>query len=292
MSEVGGMREAVSAEEFGESRFANLATWVYWRLLRLYPQDFRSMFASEMQHVFTQVLTDAGQHGAWAVVGIVLKELRDLPVALFLQHLHERRKRTMQYFSFNTVQDVKWIRWAARLLSLVFAVMVITTIVFNMLGLATMLPTVIVFAAATVFMLFAWRWEKIGGVLTLIASPFALVSAVLVAVNPGIFGLDVIAEPLVFSLIGLAFTFAILIVGWLFVSVSQHGVVGTQLEEKKTRVQLRWIIFAVGIAIVVIVLLGLILLKPVFFETGSVIRDVTPGVPLEFLGTSIPPTGP
>jgi hypothetical protein len=292
MSEARGLREAVSAERIAESRFANVATWIYRRLLRLYPHDFRSMFGGEMQQVFTQILKDANRHGAWGVVGSVLKELRDLPVALFLQHLHERRKRTMQYLSFNTVQDVKWIRWVARLLSLVFAAMVITTIVFNILGLATMLPTVIVFAAATVFMLLAWHWEKMGGMLTLIASPFALASVVWVAVKPESFGLDLIAKPLVFSLIGLAFTFAILIVGWLFVSVSQHGAAGTQLEEKQSRAQMRWILIGVGIAIVVIVLLGLILLKPVFFDTGSMIRNVTPGVPLEVLGTRIPPAGP
>jgi hypothetical protein len=292
MSEARGLREAVSAERIAESRFANVATWIYRRLLRLYPHDFRSMFGGEMQQVFTQILKDANRHGAWGVVGSVLKELRDLPVALFLQHLHERRKRTMQYLSFNTVQDVKWIRWVARLLSLVFAAMVITTIVFNILGLATMLPTVIVFAAATVFMLLAWHWEKMGGMLTLIASPFALASVVWVAVKPESFGLDLIAKPLVFSLIGLALTFAILIVGWLFVSVSQHGAAGTQLEEKQSRAQMRWILIGVGIAIVVIVLLGLILLKPVFFDTGSMIRNVTPGVPLEVLGTRIPPAGP
>jgi hypothetical protein len=292
MSEAGELCEAVSAERIAESRLANVATWIYRWLLRLYPHDFRSVFASEMHHVFTQVLNDANRRGAWAVVGIVLKEFRDLPVALLLQHLHERRKRTMQYLSFNTVQDVKWIRWVARLLSLVFAAMVITTIVFNMLGLATLLPTVIVFAATTVFMLLAWHWERMGGMLTLIASPFALASVVWVAVKPESFGLDVVAEPLVISLIGLAFTFAILIVGWLFVSVAQHGAVGTQLEEKKSRAQMRWILIGVGITIVVIVLLGLILLKPVFFDTGSMIRNVTPGVPLEVLGTRIPPVGP
>ena len=198
----------------------------------------------------------------------------------------------MQYLSFNTVQDIKWIRWTARLLSLVFAALVITTIVFNILGLATMLPTAVVFTAATVFMLLAWHWEKMGGMLTMIASPFALASVIFVAVKPETFGLDVIAEPLVFSLMGLAFTFAILIVGWLFVSVSQHGAAEPQLEEKNSQTQLKWILIAVGIAIVVVVLLGLILLKPVFFDTGSVIPGVTPGVPLEVLGTEVPPVVP
>ena|GEM_PF-2705329 len=292
MSEAGGLRETVSAERIAESRFANVATWIYRRLLRLYPHDFRSMFAGEMKQVFTQVIIDANQHGAWAVVGIVMKELRDLPVALFLQHWHERRKRTMQYLRFNTVKDVQRIRWVARLLSLVFAAMVITTFVSNMLGLATMLPTVMVFATATVFMLLAWQWEKIGGILTMIASPFALASVVFVAVRPETFGLDVLAEPLVISLIGLAFTFAILIVGWLFLSVAQYRTAETQLAEKKSQAQLKWILIAVGIAMVVIVLLGLIFLKPVFFDTGSAIRGVTPGVPLEVLGTRVPPVGP
>ena len=292
MSEAGGLHEAASVEEMAESRAANLATGIYRWMLRLYPKDFRSMFDSEMQHVFTQVLKDANRQGDWAVAGIVLRELRDLPVALFLQHLQERRKRTMQYLSFNTVQDIKWIRWTARLLSLVFAALVITTIVFNILGLATMLPTAVVFTAATVFMLLAWHWEKMGGMLTMIASPFALASVIFVAVKPETFGLNVIAEPLVFSLMGLAFTFAILIVGWLFVSVSQHGAAEPQLEEKNSQTQLKWILIAVGIAIVVVVLLGLILLKPVFFDTGSVIPGVTPGVPLEVLGTEVPPVVP
>lgn len=292
MSGMGSLREAIPAKEIGESRFVRLVLWIYRRLLRLYPRDFRSVFASEMQHVFTKALNDADQQGGWAIAGIALREIRDLPVALFLQHLHERRKRTMQLLSFNTVEDIKWIRWTARLLSLVFAAVVITTIVFNVLGAGTALPTVLVLAAATVFMLVAWRWEKVGGMLTMIASPFALGSVVLVAARPEVFGLDGVAGPLAISLIGLAFAFATLIVGWLFVSVAQHGAIEAQPAEKEARPRLKWALIAGGIVLVVIVLLGMTLLSPTFFDTESVIGGVTPGVPLEVLGTAAPSIGP
>lgn len=198
----------------------------------------------------------------------------------------------MQLLSFNTVEDIRWIRWTARLLSLVFAAMLITTIVFNVIGEGKALPTALVLAAATVFMLAAWRWEKVGGMLTMIASPFALGTVVLVATMPELFGLDSAAAPLVISLIGLAFTFATLIVGWLFVSVAQHSVIETQPAEKKARPQLKWVLIAAGIVLIVVILLGLTLLGPAFFDTESVIGGVTPGVPLEFLGTAAPSVGP
>jgi hypothetical protein len=292
MSKTGSLRETASAKKEGESRLVGLATWIYSRLLRLYPRAFRSMFASEMQHIFTLALTDADQLGAWAVAGILLRELRDIPVALFLQHLHERRKRTMQFLSFSTVQDIKWIRWTARLLSLVFAAMLITTIVFYVIGAGKALPTALILAVATVFMLLAWRWEKVGGMLTMIASPFALGAVVLVATMPEVFGLDSATAPLVISLIGLAFTFATLIVGWLFVSVAQHSVIEAQPAGQKAGPQLKWVLIAGGIVLIVIILLGLTFLGPAFFDTESVIRGVTPGVPLEVLGTAAPSVGP
>lgn len=66
---------------------------LYTHLLRLYPPGFRAEFAEEMRDVFALALAEAEQEGAFALVETCLAELRDLPLSLVREHLHERQQK-------------------------------------------------------------------------------------------------------------------------------------------------------------------------------------------------------
>lgn len=59
---------------------------LYGWLLRLYPRSYRSLFADEMQAVFTQALTAASTQGWVAVLRLYGRELRDLPRLLCAEY--------------------------------------------------------------------------------------------------------------------------------------------------------------------------------------------------------------
>lgn len=66
----------------------NWLTWLYKALLSLYPAGFRAEFSDEMGEVFSQIAEDARGRSRFALVEVVLAELRDLPVSI----LHARRQ--------------------------------------------------------------------------------------------------------------------------------------------------------------------------------------------------------
>jgi hypothetical protein len=68
----------------------HLTIELYIRLLRLYPPQFRADFAEEMQEIFEQAASEASD--TVALLSLLTLELRDLPLRLLQEHLHERRK--------------------------------------------------------------------------------------------------------------------------------------------------------------------------------------------------------
>ncbi len=65
---------------------------LYSALIRLYPYRFRTKFASEMEMVFADLLTEAAQAGIGSVIALFLRELRDLPINLIREHWFSNQK--------------------------------------------------------------------------------------------------------------------------------------------------------------------------------------------------------
>ena len=64
----------------------DLVSRLYIVLLRLYPRRFHKEFADEMQGVFIDATTEARKWGLLALLAVVLRELRDLPVSLVREY--------------------------------------------------------------------------------------------------------------------------------------------------------------------------------------------------------------
>ena len=75
-------------------------------MLLLFPREYRSQYGEELHAVFNLSLDDALKKGKLAVVYVVLQELVDLPKAILLEHLRQRRRANMvkkfgAYFHFS-----------------------------------------------------------------------------------------------------------------------------------------------------------------------------------------------
>ena len=78
----------------------------YRLLLILFPREYRMEYSEELHAVFNLSLDDALKEGTLAVVYVVLCELVDLPKAILLEHLRQRRRVYMvkkfgAYFHFS-----------------------------------------------------------------------------------------------------------------------------------------------------------------------------------------------
>jgi len=67
----------------------------YSLLLNLYPGTYREEYGEELQTVFILSIDDATKTGKFETAKVVLGELISLPMAVFFEHLRERRKAKM-----------------------------------------------------------------------------------------------------------------------------------------------------------------------------------------------------
>lgn len=65
---------------------------LYSLLLHLFPEAYREEFGEESQTVFNLSFDDARSKGILSVVRLALHEGMTLPVAIFHEHMRERRK--------------------------------------------------------------------------------------------------------------------------------------------------------------------------------------------------------
>jgi hypothetical protein len=63
--------------------------WLYSRLLRLYPPQFRAEYADEMRDVYEQALAENGN--TLSLLGLLLAEMRDLPVSVIREYIREKQ---------------------------------------------------------------------------------------------------------------------------------------------------------------------------------------------------------
>jgi hypothetical protein len=62
-------------------------------MLRLYPPRFRAEYADEMQDVFWQAVAE--NENTLSLMGLLLSEIRDLPVSIIRERLRERQQRSV-----------------------------------------------------------------------------------------------------------------------------------------------------------------------------------------------------
>lgn len=77
------------------NRNTRILTRLYAVLLKLYPRSYQVEYGHELQAVFSLALDDEARQGGFSAVWIGLRELRDLPGAIILEHSRERRKHKM-----------------------------------------------------------------------------------------------------------------------------------------------------------------------------------------------------
>ncbi len=245
------------------SRAVQIATSLYAQLLRLYPRQFRATFSEEMQYVFSMSLQDALPLGVFPVVNRILLEIGDLPVAILLAHLYERRKIMMNLLSFSIRQDVRLIRWTARAFSLLILGFYITIIALYDDFQAQLTTPFILALAVTICLLVAWRWEKVGGRLIMAGA------AVLLAFLPinAVTQLDFPAT--LALLVSAALVAPYLLVGWLFYSVGQHteaGMTTQPVDEEQPSVRKPFFVYAmivvVGLALVLLLIISFVAVPP------------------------------
>jgi hypothetical protein len=249
---------------------AEASIWLYRRVLRLYPSRFRAEFAWEMGEVFASALHEAAGRGGGPLLRVVFRELLDLPLALLLEHLRERKGKEMQLLDFDTQGDLRLVRWMARGLALLFACFVASLFLFNEDVRGDLTPPTLVLALVAVALLLSWRWERLGGSLTLVGSVGLLLAVLSMALWPNLFGLDRAGlDPLGALLAGLALAFSPAILGWLFLSLAQHTEVTAGERREFHRPAWRRILIYVFIAFVAFLLLGLSLVIAPFSRTES-----------------------
>jgi hypothetical protein len=127
----------------------------------------------------------------------------------------------MQLLHYDNQREIGAVRWLARGLSILIGGFVVVLYLFNDDLRTNPTPPTVMLGVLTLFMLIAWRWERIGGLLTMFGS--LLLAASMLLQLSGVVGL-ITPIPLLILIAG-GTTLSFLIIGWLFVSVAQHTTV-------------------------------------------------------------------
>jgi hypothetical protein len=97
-----------------------MLTWIYTCMVKLYPRRFRQTFEDEMKRVFAQALVDARQRGDWASMGLLSREIRDLPYAVICAHYHEK----------DWIMPSKALSWMSQI-ALLFIIPIVVATILN-----------------------------------------------------------------------------------------------------------------------------------------------------------------
>lgn len=193
---------------------------VYRGMLRLYPPAFRADYAAELFGVFDQAVREAARQGAWPALVVAFREFADWPINVLLEHAHQGRNK-MKLPRRSDAEEIRLTRWIARTTS-IFLIVLYSFVILLTVQPALFTLTIVAMSAS---LLLAWRWETIGGALTV---GLALTCAFLVGLNA------LLTVPnlgfLMRILWGLGCMLGTLItwvsphalIGWLFVSLGRH----------------------------------------------------------------------
>ena len=137
---------------------------VYAHLLKLYPAAFRAIFADEMTDVFAMTLREA--MGIFGLLTIVWREVRDLPINI----IRVRQQAVLLTSSKSVWRARQVTRWSSMIVSLVILQSLFKPLVDQHTFAADSLRLSVFFVllfVTSVSMLLAWRWERLGGLLTI-----------------------------------------------------------------------------------------------------------------------------
>jgi len=81
------------------TRLAGFTIRLYIGLLRLYPPQFRAAFSDEMHTVFTLAVGETDD--TVSLFGLLVREVRDLPLSALREHLRERRQVQLSDFAYQ-----------------------------------------------------------------------------------------------------------------------------------------------------------------------------------------------
>ena len=137
---------------------------IYAYVLKLYPAAFRTAFADEMLDVFAMTLREAvGTLGLLKVVG---HEALDLPANI----LDARR----QFIHLTSSKRVWQARQVTRLSSMIFSLVILRSLFAPLVDQYTFAADSLrlsvffmLLFVTSVSMLLSWRWERLGGMLTI-----------------------------------------------------------------------------------------------------------------------------
>lgn len=151
----------------GNSWMIALLVRLYAFSMRLYPPAFRVDFAGEMLDVFSMTLREAHLISAWAVLVVLWREAVSLPVNIVRVHF-QRSQPTTPITLWRTRQVI---RWSSLTLSLFILRHLIVSLnspqTLAIDGVRLSMFFVLLFSTS-VSMLLAWRWERLGGLLTMV----------------------------------------------------------------------------------------------------------------------------
>ena len=135
----------------------------------------------------------------------------------------------MSLLRYDSPEEIQLARRVARGLSLLFIGFILLLLILNEdFRESPTLPTIVLWILA-LCTLIAWRWERVGGLLTLFLSPVFLLS--LFIQWSGTAGLVTPIWQL--ALIGFGMVFPFLIIGWLFVYVGRQSQVAREPVGKR-----------------------------------------------------------
>jgi hypothetical protein len=137
---------------------------VYAYLLKLYPAAFRAAFVDEMTDVFAMTLREA--MGTFGLLMVVWREVRDLPINI----IRVRQQAVLLTSSKSVWRARQVTRWSSMIVSLVILRSLFSPLVAPETFAADSLRLSVFFVLlflTSVSMLLAWRWEWLGGLLTI-----------------------------------------------------------------------------------------------------------------------------
>jgi hypothetical protein len=197
---------------------------IYSRLMGLYPHQFRAEFADEMQAVFALAVQESSPQTLWR---LCLRECRDLPIHIVHEHIRRKRVYMKRLFNFDQRQELQMVRWLIRIVSLLACALFLYT--FGMLSSnlalpAHAIPLYAIFMLTTLSLLAAWRWEVIGGRLTMILALLLGLSGAYATYSYGatLPNIPSSTHLLAAVLALIEWTLPFLIFGWLFVKVGRQ----------------------------------------------------------------------
>lgn len=133
--------------------------------LKLYPSAFRDEFADEMLNTFVACFDEHQSH--WDKLKLISKELLDNIWTAFLLHIQSSREWYLSLTSeLQTLYQARWIIRIASLLNVLFFI-VVTLDPYLASPKPENLLMLVLFLIQFVCVLFALRWERIGGIIML-----------------------------------------------------------------------------------------------------------------------------